>query len=201
MAEDVRRQRFCDADFVGDPFHYSLNRPRGPRKLIVQHKKVFEERFYPPRHRDDSDLGFFSVRPALAVDADRSLLPLDLLFIEGGELRYSKSGLQQSIDAKFFLQSVSYGKEAVCLLDAQWLTFVLVCHGFFVVVDLKVGGAGGPETAVGCPKMSERRSSAKLSGAGGVDGRGGSCDMTLSIFFRNAESMLGESTAQCRGLK
>jgi hypothetical protein len=54
------------------------------------------------------------------------LLPLDLLFIQTGELRDSQAGFEQSIDTKFFLQRVSDGKKSVSFFDGKWFAFVLV---------------------------------------------------------------------------
>jgi hypothetical protein len=135
MAKHVGREWFGDTGFVANPLHHPLDRPRRPRKSIVQHKKAFKEGFQPARHRNNPNFGFFSIRSAFSVDPDCALLPLDLLFVEAGKLGHAESGFEQSINTELFLNGFSDCEETISVFDRERFPFVLVGHNLGVALQ------------------------------------------------------------------
>ena len=50
-------------------------------------------------------LGLLSVRPSLAIDDEPSLLPLDIVFFQIGELAHPETGVQEGLNGELLFEA------------------------------------------------------------------------------------------------
>ena len=78
--------------------------------------------------RDDFFLGLLAVRAALAADAQRFLLPQQLLGRQAAQLEYPETGIQQRREHELFFRGLARMAEPIGFFGAQRLPHVLVGH-------------------------------------------------------------------------
>ncbi len=85
---------------VRSGFHEALDGPGGVGEPLVQGEVVLEDGPQPFREGNHGGFGALPIGSALALHADRPLLPLDLLPGEAGELGDAEPGLEEPPNAE-----------------------------------------------------------------------------------------------------
>ena len=108
MAQDVGGNLLGDAGAVRDAADYRLNSPGAVIEGVVQGKIMRQNSEGSFSERHNAAFCFLAERPSFAVDQEPAILPEHILFGQTGQLRYAKTGIEQSGD-NYFLDSGAAG--------------------------------------------------------------------------------------------
>lgn len=114
--------------FVGHLLDEALNRSDSYAQGVVQAKVAFNERLGPGREGKDPAFGFTSIGPALAIDRQAVVLPVNLVFGQASQFRNAQAGIQERPHDQFFLVGGASIGQPVGFVLGQRFSFVLVGH-------------------------------------------------------------------------
>lgn len=117
VAENVRTDGSGDLRLVGYSLHHVLNGSHLVGESFVKGEVVLKDRSKAIGEGDYPNLGAFAIGAAFAFDPDSSLLPLDLLTAEAGELANPKAGLEQAPNAELLAGGLGGVEEPISFLD------------------------------------------------------------------------------------
>lgn len=114
--------------FVGHLLDEALNRSNPYAQGVVQAKVAFNERLDSGGQGKDPAFGFASIGPALAVDGQAVVLPVNLVLGDVRQFRNTQARIQERPHDQFFLVGGASIGQPVGLVLGQRFSFVLIGH-------------------------------------------------------------------------
>lgn len=101
VAQNVGGNLLGDAGAVGDAADDHLDSPCAVIEFVVQGKIMRQDSEGSFGERHNAAFSFLAERPAFTEDQEPAILPEHVLFGQAGQLRYAKTGIEQSGDNDF----------------------------------------------------------------------------------------------------
>jgi hypothetical protein len=128
VAQDMGRDGSADMRAVGHLFDHPLNRSDADLQTVMQSQMAFEGRLDTRRQRNHPPFGQLPVGPALPVDHQAVVLPVEVISGEVGQFRHSEPSIQQCPYDQFFFMGLTGVGQPVGFVRGKGLSFVLVAH-------------------------------------------------------------------------